>query len=59
MTCGAEVSDHFGARMSLGGAGIALVGTLAGAVVTSILENRRDALRRAHADQVEETKPCR
>jgi hypothetical protein len=42
--------------MALGAAGIALVATLAGAVVTSILEGRRDAARRAHADQVEEAK---
>jgi threonine dehydrogenase-like Zn-dependent dehydrogenase len=42
--------------MALGAAGIALSATLAGAVVTSILEGRRDAARRAHADQVEETK---
>ena len=55
-TCGAGVSDHFGAWMALGGAGIALIATLAGVVVTSILENRRDVLRRAHADQIEETK---
>jgi hypothetical protein len=56
MTCGAEVSDHFNAWVALGAAGIALVATLAGAVVTSILENRRDAARRVHADQAEETK---
>jgi hypothetical protein len=56
MTCGAEVSDHFSAWIALGAAGIALVATLSGAVVTSILEGRKDATRRAHADQVEETK---
>jgi hypothetical protein len=56
MSCGSEVSDHFSAWMALGAAGIALVATLAGVVVTSILENRRDAVRRVHADRVEETK---
>jgi hypothetical protein len=42
--------------MALAAAGIASGATLAGAVVTSFIERRRDAARRAHQDQVEETK---
>jgi hypothetical protein len=51
-----EVTDHFGAWVTLVGAGIALGASLATALLASFLENRRDAARRKHANEVEETK---
>jgi hypothetical protein len=56
MQCGSEVSDHFGAWMTLLGAAIALVTALATVALSSYFEGRREAARRAHSDQVEATK---
>lgn len=56
MQCGAEVSDHFAAWMTLVGAGIALVTALTTVALSAMIENRREAARRAHADQVEATR---
>jgi hypothetical protein len=56
MACGLEGSDHFGAWMTLVGAGIALAASLATAALSSFFENRRETARRTHADQAEEAR---
>jgi hypothetical protein len=56
MTSCAGASDHFGAWMTLLGAGIALFTALTVAGLSAFFEGRRAASRRAHEVQVEETK---
>ncbi|HVH87015.1 MAG TPA: hypothetical protein VM912_09835 [Terriglobales bacterium] len=56
MTAAPADSSHFDAWMTLVGAGIALAASLATAALSSFFENRRDAARRAHADQAEATR---